>query len=200
MTRYVYCLTIYGLWLRPALSRFPVGIPAIQAGTEAIPYEIGNFPADASPGPVAGVERVALRRQMSSGQPTGRWRASPMATGAALGSEWPERRSQRRSGRAIQFPGDDEIWLPEWSGKLGGAVGRSVARGSWGQSFGLRHQARWRKVWCRGGCQFSATERAHKRNAGRLTRNGGGRVWSRPPRKLLQMEPNGKKPIKMRVV
>ena len=103
MTRYIYCLTIYGLWLRPALSRFPMGITAIQAGTEAIPYEIGNFPADASPGPVAGVERVALRRQMSSGQPTGRWRASPMATGAALGSEWPERSSQRRFGRAIQF-------------------------------------------------------------------------------------------------
>ncbi len=135
MTRYVYCLTIYGLWLRPALSRFPVGIPAIQAGTEAIPYEIGNFPADASPGPVAGVERVALRRQMSSGQPTGRWRASPMATGAALGSEWPERRSQRRSGRTIQFPGDDEIWLPDgaaswaerWAVRSRGGLGASLS-------------------------------------------------------------------------
>ena len=134
MTRYVYCLTIYGLWLRPALSRFPVGIPAIQAGTEAIPYEIGNFPADASPGPVAGVERVALRRQMSSGQPTGRWRASPMATGAALGSEWPERRIQRRFGRTIQFCGVTKPGCRNgaatWAECSGG---RSVARGSWGK-------------------------------------------------------------------
>jgi hypothetical protein len=36
------------------------------------------------------------------------------------------------------------------------------------QSFGLRRQASWLKVWRGGGCKFSATERAHKRNGGRI--------------------------------
>ena len=29
-------------------------------------------------------------------------------------------------------------------------------------------QASWPKVWCGGGCKFSATERAHKRNEGQV--------------------------------
>ena len=37
-----------------------------------------------------------------------------------------------------------------------------------GQSFGLRRQARWLKVWRGDGCKFSATERAHKWNGGRI--------------------------------
>ena len=36
------------------------------------------------------------------------------------------------------------------------------------QSFGLRRQVRWLKVWRGGGCKFSATERAHKRNGGQI--------------------------------
>jgi hypothetical protein len=36
------------------------------------------------------------------------------------------------------------------------------------QSFGLRRQASWLKVWRGGGCNFSATERAHKRNGGQI--------------------------------
>ena len=40
---------------------------------------------------------------------------------------------------------------------------------SWAsQSFGLRRQASWLKVWRGGGCNFSATERAHKRNGGQV--------------------------------
>ena len=48
------------------------------------------------------------------------------------------------------------------------AVCRSVA-GCPGasQSFGLRRQASWLKVWRGGGCKFSATE-AHKRNGDRI--------------------------------
>src|ERR1035441_3458883 len=36
------------------------------------------------------------------------------------------------------------------------------------QSFGLRRQASWLKVWRGGGCKFSATERAHKRNGDQI--------------------------------
>jgi hypothetical protein len=65
----------------------------------------------------------------------------------------------------------DETWLPEWSGNLGGVQRwrSSVARvlGA-SQSFGLRRQASWLKVWRGGGCNFSATERAHKRNGGQI--------------------------------
>jgi len=65
----------------------------------------------------------------------------------------------------------DETWLPEWSGNLGGVQWwrSSVARvlGA-SQSFGLRRQASWLKVWRGGGCNFSATERAHKRNGDRI--------------------------------
>jgi hypothetical protein len=45
-----------------------------------------------------------------------------------------------------------------------GRVGCFGAR----QSFGLRRQASWPKVWRGGGCIFSATERAHKRNGGQV--------------------------------
>jgi hypothetical protein len=57
----------------------------------------------------------------------------------------------------------DETWLPEWSGNLGGVQRwrRSVA-------WGVLGQASWLKVWRGGGCNFSATERAHKRNGGQL--------------------------------
>jgi hypothetical protein len=66
----------------------------------------------------------------------------------------------------------DETWLPEWSGNLGG-VQRWHSSFAWGgsgasQSFGLRRQASWLKVWRGGGCNFSATERAHKRNGGQI--------------------------------
>src|ERR1039458_10665028 len=48
--------------------------------------------------------------------------------------------------------------------------GRSAAVAQFGragrlgasQSFGLRRQASWLKVWRGGGCNFSATERAHR--------------------------------------
>jgi len=36
------------------------------------------------------------------------------------------------------------------------------------QSFKLRRQASWLKVWRGGGCRFNATERAHKRNGGQI--------------------------------
>ena len=65
----------------------------------------------------------------------------------------------------------DETWLPEWSGKLGGVQRCAVrSRGvSWAsQSFCLRRQASWLKVWRGGGCKFIATERAHKRNGGQI--------------------------------
>lgn len=56
------------------------------------------------------------------------------------------------------------------------AVCRLVA---WGlgasQSFSLRRQASWRKVWRGGECNFSATERAHKRNGGQVDAE-----WRRP--------------------
>jgi len=54
--------------------------------------------------------------------------------------------------------------------------GRSAAVAQFGrvgclgasQSFGLRRQASWLKVWRGGGCNFRATERAHKRNGGQV--------------------------------
>src|ERR1039458_3303467 len=54
--------------------------------------------------------------------------------------------------------------------------GRSAAVAQFGrvgclgasQSSGLRRQASWLKVWRGGGCHFSATERAHKRNGGQV--------------------------------
>jgi hypothetical protein len=54
--------------------------------------------------------------------------------------------------------------------------GRSAAVAQFGrvgcfgasQSFGLRRQASWLKVWRGDGCNFSATERAHKRNGGQI--------------------------------
>ena len=65
--------------------------------------------------------------------------------------------------------GSDDARLPEWSGNPGVAQRCAVrSRGGLGasQSFGLRRQAGWLKVWRGGGCKFSATKRAHKRNAG----------------------------------
>jgi hypothetical protein len=54
-----------------------------------------------------------------------------------------------------------------WAESSGSGV---RSRGSLGvsQSFGLRRQASWLKVWRGGGCKFSATERAHKRNRGQI--------------------------------
>ena len=54
-----------------------------------------------------------------------------------------------------------------WAECSGGTV---RSRGAFGasQSFGLRRQASWLKVWRGGGCKFSATERAHKRNGGQV--------------------------------
>src|ERR1035441_7444563 len=62
-------------------------------------------------------------------------------------------------------------------------TGRSAAVAEFGhawcpgasQSFGLRRQAIWLKVWRGGGCKFSATERAHKRNVGQVDVE-----WRRP--------------------
>ena len=65
----------------------------------------------------------------------------------------------------------DETWLPEWSGNLGGVKQCAVrSRGCPGarQSFGLRRQASWLKVWRGGGWDFRATERAQKRNGGQV--------------------------------
>ena len=42
------------------------------------------------------------------------------------------------------------------------------------QSFSLRRQASWLKVWRGGGCNFNAMGRAHKRSRGRVSRNGHG--------------------------
>src|ERR1039458_5890485 len=61
--------------------------------------------------------------------------------------------------------------------------GRSAAVAQFGrvgclgasQSFGLRRQASWLKVWRGAGCNFSATERAHKRNGGQVDAE-----WRRP--------------------
>ena len=53
------------------------------------------------------------------------------------------------------------------------------------QSFGLRRQASWLKVWRGGGCLFSATERAHSGTEAGLTRNGGCQVWSEPLAELI---------------
>jgi hypothetical protein len=124
----------------------------------------------------------------------------PFVTKAGLGSEPKQRRIQSRFGRADQFPGVTKLCrrngAANWAECSGGGV---RSRGCFGasQSFGLRRQASWLKVWRGGRVDFDATERAHSGTEARLTRNAGGEVWSRPPRKLLQMEPNGKKPIKM---
>ena len=92
-----------------------------------------------------------------------------------------ERRSVRspfsgESNAALVAPyssWSDETWLPEWSGKLGGVQRCAVrSRGSsWGKPvFRLTE----RKIEFPGslawgtGCKFSATERAHKRNAGQI--------------------------------
>jgi len=76
------------------------------------------------------------------------------------------------NGRGVSGVRSDETWLSEWSGNLGGVQRwrRLVAWGVFGasQSFGLRRQASWLKVWRRDGCNFSATERAHKRNGGQV--------------------------------
>ncbi len=67
-----------------------------------------------------------------------------------------------------------------------GAVCRSVARvlGA-SQSFGLRRQASWLKVWHGGRVDFDATERAHSGTEARLTRNVGGEVWSETLAQLI---------------
>ena len=75
------------------------------------------------------------------------------------------------AGDGRLFCNRDETWLPEWSGKLGGVERCAVrSRGvSWGKPvFRLTGQVRWLKVWRGGGCKFSATERAHKRNGDRI--------------------------------
>jgi|SRR5690348_12773748 len=54
-----------------------------------------------------------------------------------------------------------------WAECSGGA-GRSRGRPGASQSFGLRRQASWLKVWRGGGCKFNATERAHKRTGGQV--------------------------------
>ena len=97
--------------------------------------------------------------------------ASSAATRAAMGSERVWRRNQRRFGRTDQFPGvtkpgcrNGAASWPEWSGVPFGRAGCFGAS----QSFGLRRQASWLKVWLGGGCKFSATERAHKRNGGQI--------------------------------
>ena len=67
--------------------------------------------------------------------------------------------------------GSDDARLPEWSGNLGGVERCAVrSRGCLGagRSLGLRRQAGRLKVWRGGGCKFSVTKRAHKRNAGQF--------------------------------
>ena len=80
-------------------------------------------------------------------------------------------RNEPKHRLGVAVPRSDETWLPEWSGKLGG-VERCVvlSRGvAWGklvfQLTGLYPLA---KSLARGGCNFRATERAHKRNVGQV--------------------------------
>jgi hypothetical protein len=126
----------------------------------------------------------------------------PFVTKAALGSEPTKRRIQSRFGRADQFPGVTKLCrrngAANWAECSGGGV---RSRGCFGasQSFGLRRQASWLKVWRGGGWILTRRNEHTSGTEARLTRNAGGEVWSRPPRKLLQMEPNGNRPIKMRV-
>ena len=100
------------------------------------------------------------------------------ATRAALGSE-PFSGEFNGALVALINSRSDETWLPEWSGILGGVQRCAVrSRGvSWAsQSFGLRRQASWLKVWHGGGC-LSARRNEHtsETEAG-LTRNIGGQV------------------------
>ena len=86
--------------------------------------------------------------------------------GSESSGEW-----QRRSGRAIQFCGVTKLGCrngaASWAECSGVPFGRAGCLGA-SQSFGLRRQASWLKVWLGGGCKFSATERAHKRNGGQI--------------------------------
>ena len=95
--------------------------------------------------------------------------ASQIATGAAFGSQRIWRRIQRCSGRTIQFPGVTKLgcrngaanWA-EWSFVPFGRVGCPGAS----QSFGLRVFPLAGSLAWGPGANFSATERAHKRNGG----------------------------------
>ena len=67
----------------------------------------------------------------------------------------------------------DETWLPERSGNLGGVQRwrSSVAWDVLGQASlpgHLNEKYSCPEVWRGGGCNFSATERAHKRNGGQV--------------------------------
>ena len=65
--------------------------------------------------------------------------------------------------------------------------GRSAAVAQFGrvgcfgasQSFCLRRQASWLKVWRGAGCNLARRNEHTSRTEARLTRNGGGQVWSR---------------------
>ena len=112
----------------------------------------------------------------------GWWVRQPFVTKAALGSEPTERRIQNRFGRADQFPGVTKLCRRNGAANWAQCSGDGVrSRGCPGasQSFGLRRQASWLKVWREGRVDFDATERAHSGTEARLTRNAGGEVWSR---------------------
>ena len=115
------------------------------------------------------------------------WVRQPFVTKAGLGSEPTQRRIQSRFGRADQFPGVTKLCrrngAANWAECSGGGV---RSRGCFGASqfSGLLNQKfSWPEIWRGGRVDFDATERAHSGTEARLTRNGGGEVWSRPPRK-----------------
>jgi hypothetical protein len=113
-----------------------------------------------------------------------------LATRAALGSQYILRRIQRRFGRTIQSCGVTKLGCRNGAATWAECSGRGVRsrRVFWAsQSFGLRRQDSWLKVWRGDGCNFSATERAHKRNGGQVSRKVGSRVWSR--RRCNEKEP-----------
>jgi hypothetical protein len=95
----------------------------------------------------------------------------PFVTKAGLGSEPTQRRIHNRLGRADQLPGVTKFCRRNGAANWAQCSGDGVrSRGCLGasQSFGLRRQASWLKVWRGGRVDFDATERAHKRNGGQV--------------------------------
>ena len=103
----------------------------------------------------------------------------PFATEAGLHSQKSRRVSENGNPAAVapMFANRDEAWPPEWSGKLAECSGVPFGRaGVLGQaSLSAYGSVRWLKVWLGGGCNFGATERAHKRNGDQIDAE-----WRRP--------------------
>ena len=105
-----------------------------------------------------------------------------LAARAALGSQLVWLRIQRCFGRTIPFGGETKpgYWngAATWAECSGGGVRSRGCLGA-SQSFGLRRQASWLKVWRGGGCKFKRRNEHTNGTEARLTRNAGCRVWSR---------------------